>query len=145
MKKNSYEDYMTQNHINVLTIEELISETPDVTKFFGYAVLSCLDEVTQKFKNVYIHFDKSADLLLDCHARNEYEEAALHDLRYAMETLFYYIKDDFPGKDMFEHGVICDGIKTLISIFIRLPNIMHSRTKDEIFNYAVTRNLLKSA
>ena len=136
---------MTQNHINVLTIDELVSETPDVTKFFGYQVLICLDEVERQFKNVYTIFDKSAELLLKGCARNEYEEAALHDLRYAIETLFYQIKKDFPGNDIFEYGALCDGIKAIISIFIVLPDIMHDRAKEEIFEYAVTNHLLKSA
>lgn len=142
MKKNNYEDYMTQNHINVLEISELITEKAEVTKFFGYEVLGCIDEVSQKFKIVYVRFDKSAKLLLNCHARNEYEEAALHDLRHAMETLFYKIKEDFPGNDFMQYGALCDGAKYLVSIFIRLPNIMHDREKKEIFNYVVKNNLL---
>lgn len=142
MKKNNYEDYMTQNHINILTVQELISERTDVTKFFGYPVLSYLDEVTQKFKDVYTIFDESPDLLVNCHARNEHEEAALHDLRHAMETLFYQVKEDYPGNDIFEYGALCDGMKTIISIFIHLPNIMHGREKKEIFDYAVKNNLL---
>ena len=140
--KNKYQDYMAQNHINVLTIDELISESPNITKFFGYKVLGCLDEVNRQFCHVYEIFNKSEELLLNCHARNEYEEAALHDLRHAMETLFYQIREDLPGSGMFEYGAICDSVKTLISIFIHLPNIMHGRAKDEIFDYAVTNNLL---
>ena len=142
MNKNKYEDYMTQNHIQVLTLDELMSETPDVTKFFGYPVLGYLDDIGKKFKIVYEHFDKSENLLLDCHARNAYEEASLHDLRHAMEILFYQVKEDFPGKDMFEHGALCDSAKTLVSIFIHLPNIMHCREKDDMFNYLVRHNLL---
>ena len=145
MKKDKYEDYITQSHIDILTIQELINETTDVTKFFGYPVLSCLDEVSQKFKIIYNMFNESTELMLNCHARNEYEEAALHDLRHVMEILYYQIKQDFPGNDIFEHGALCDGMKTLISIFIHLPNIMHGREKNEIFDYALTRHLLKSA
>ena len=144
MKNNKYEDYMTQNHINILTIEELITEKPEVTKFFGYAVLANIDDVSQKFKNVYTLFDKSPEKLKDCHAKNEYEEAALHDLRYAMETLFYHIRDVFPGNSFLEHGALCDGIKYIISIYIHLPNIMHKKEKDDIFNYAVTNHLLSN-
>ena len=140
--KNKYQDYMAQSHINVLTIDELISESPDITKFFGYRVLGCLDEVYRQFNHVYEIFDKSEELLLNCHARNEYEEAALHDLRHAMEILFYQVKEDFPGNDMFEHGALCDSAKTLVSIFIHLPNIMHCREKDDMFNYLVRHNLL---
>lgn len=143
MKNSKYEDYMTQNHIAVPTIQELISERPEVTKFFGYEVLGCIDDVSQKLKTVYTLFDESAEELLDCHARNEYEEAALHDLRHAMETLYYKIKEDFPGNDFMQHGALCDGAKNIISIFIHIPNIMHGREKNEIFNYAVKNNLLK--
>ncbi len=143
MNKNVYEDYMTQNHINVLSIEELCSETKDVSKFFGYSSLSLMDEVSQSFKKVYTLFDKSRENLLDCHARNAYEEAALHDLRYAMEKLFYQIREDYPGNDMFEHGALCDAAKLLISIFIVLPNIMYEKAKENIFNCIIKYNLLK--
>ena len=148
MKKNVYEDYMTQNHINVLTIKELTNEDVERQKkikdFYGFKVLNNIIKVSEKFKVVYTHFDENAELLKDCHARNEYEEAALHDLRHEMELLYYLVKSDYPGKNFLERGALSYGLKCVISIFIILPNIMHAKEKKEIFSYALENNLLSN-
>lgn len=141
MNNKKYEDYMTQNHIQIFTIEEIIEET--LPQISGYPILERMSIVKKSFNKVFVLFDKSPELLLNCHSRNADEEAALHSLRYEMKKLYYQVKEDFPGKDLFERTYLNNSMKYIISIFIRLPNIMHEKTEDEIFDYAVEKGLLK--
>ena len=140
MNNNKYEDYMTQNHIKIFTIEEIIADS--VPQVFDYPILEKVDNVKKSFNKVFVFFDKSPELLQNCHARNAFEEAALHNLRFEMERLYYQVKEDFPGKDLFERTYLSNSMKYIISIFIIIPNIMYDKTEDEIFNYAVDKDLL---
>lgn len=137
---NKYMNYMITNHINLLSIEEIIE---DKEACYNFNLSKMIADVCKNFENVYTLFDKSSELLLNCHSRNEYEEAALANLRYSMEELFYQIKKIYPGNKLMEFIIISHGATVIISIFLHLPNIMADVFKDEIFNYIVQKDLLK--
>lgn len=141
--KTKYEDDVTQNHImsNSEMFEEIMQRQEDFYK--AYPLLQNLEKVNQSFKEVYEIFDKSDELLKKGQARNSDEEAALASLRFEMEHLFYKIKSVYPKRDLFEQGIIFDGMKYLVSICINIPEIMYYRAKEDIFEYAVKNNLLE--
>ena len=137
---NKYMNYMIDNHIKFMSIEEIIKNKEARQ---NYDLSEMITDVCKNFENVYTLFDESSELLLNCHSRNEYEEAALASLRYSMENLFYQIKKLYPGNTLTEWMIISYGTTVIISIFLHLPNIMADVFKDEIFNYAIQKDLLK--
>lgn len=137
---NKYKEYMTKSHIKILSIEDIISE--NVPQLSSYPILKKIFNVKKSFNIIFVFFDRSPELLLNCHSRNAFEEAALHDLRYDMERLYYEVKESFPGKDLFENTYFSISMKYIVSIFVYIPNIMCEAAKDEIFDYAVSKGLL---
>ena len=127
-------------NIQIFTAEELL-DSYWLAEFFEYDCLKKIEKVIEKLEKVdeLFVFGSGRKYI----AENEYEEAALADLRHEMEILFYQIKDDFPGGEVFEQGALRDSMHVLISIFILVPTIMSDRSKDEILDYAINNNLLK--
>jgi len=125
-------------NIQIFMIEELL-DSYWLAEFFEYDCLQKIEKVIEKLKKVDELFGSKKTFI----AENEFEEAALADLRHEMEILFYQIKDDCPGGDVIERGILCDSIRVLISIFVLVPTIMTDRSKDDILNYAVENNLLE--
>lgn len=134
-----YQNKVMELNIQLFTADELTEMDDWLTEFFGYACLQKVENVITRFKNVYQLFNEGRRKFV---AENELEEAALADLRYEMECLFYQIKDDYPGGDIVERGILYESIRVLISVFMCIPTIMTDYAKDNILNYAVHNNLL---
>ena len=141
--KDKYSDYMTQNHIHVLKNSEICHhEMIDGEKFASSPLLEPLNNLVEKFGIVYQSFSCSDELLAGAESRNEYEEAALADLRFAVENLFYKIKEVGVDGNIVEQSIIFVCFKYMVSVFIRLPSLLTDNFKDRIFEYAVKNNIL---
>lgn len=125
-------------NIQIFTAEEML-DSNWLAEFFEY---DCL----QKIKAVIEKFDK-VDNLFGCRrkyvAENEFEEAALADLRHEMEILFYQIKKDCQGGEILERGALCDSMRIIISIFVLVPTIVSDRFKDDVLQYAKSNSLIE--
>lgn len=139
--EDKYAKKVLELNIPLFTVEELTQENDWLSEFFGFACLKKIEKVIDKVKTVNQIFEGGQRAF---EARNEFEEAALADLRHEMEILFYQIKEDFPGNEFMQSGALSDSMKVLISIFVNVPTIMTDRAKDEILDYAVKNNLLRN-
>lgn len=136
-------DYMTQNHIHVLKNSEICQyEMIDKEKFASSPLFERLNNLVEKFTIVYQRFSESDELLARGQSRNEYDEANFADLRFAVETLFYKIKEVGIHGDIVEQSIIFVCFKYMVSVFIRLPHLLMDNFKDRIFEYAVKNNIL---
>ena len=134
--KNKYFYKAQELNIPLFTGEELVQEKTLLSEFFDDVCLKKIEKVLEKFKNVYEIFDKGNRKFV---AENEFEEAALADLRYEMESLFYVIRDNYPGENTRERQAFENALRVIISIFVCVPTIIVDRAKDEILDYTLRK------
>lgn len=143
MNNGKYLEYMKNNHISVLKNREMYEFVLIEDEFKDYKLYNFIERLIEKFSLIYLHYNKSDELVYQGNVKDEYVEAMMFDLRQSMEDLFYSIKRSNTSEtSRTEKSIIFAGIKYIVSIYINLPYIMADYYKDEIFEYATKNNIL---
>ena len=138
-----YLEYMKNNHISVLKNREMYEFVLIEDEFKDYKLYNFIERLIEKFSLIYLHYNKSDELVNQGNVKDEYVEAMMFDLRQSMEDLFYSIKRSNTSEtSRTEKSIVFVGIKYIVSIYINLPYIMADYYKDEIFEYATKNNIL---